>query len=95
MDAEYPGELEGKRAMTHLDVLETFGPSIRASAGKTKLFFNGDISAEEGNRLVAEKKIDAIVLGRSFINNPEYALSSAVCVGADHKAFKLGKQAVQ
>lgn len=72
MDAEYPGELEGKRAMTHLDVLETFGPRIRATAGKTKLFFNGNIGAEEGDQLVAQKKVDAVVLGRSFINNPEY-----------------------
>jgi len=71
MDAEYPGEMEGKRAETHLDVLETFGPTIRASNGKTKLFYNGDLTAEEGDKLVEDKTVDAIVLGRSSINNPD------------------------
>lgn len=67
MDGNYDGK---PRALTHLDVLEAFGPKIKAS-GTTKLFINGDVSAELGDKLVAEDKVDAIVIGRSFINNPD------------------------
>lgn len=60
-----------QRSLTHLDVLETFGPLIRTSHGKTKILLNGNLSAEEADQLVDEGKIDAVVFGRSFINNPD------------------------
>jgi hypothetical protein len=60
-----------KRAQTHLDVLEAFEPLIHAPNSKTKLFFNGDLSATEADKLIEEGKIDAVVLGRSFIGNPD------------------------
>lgn len=58
------------RALTHLDVLATFGPSITSSPS-TKLFFNGNLSAKEADQLIEEGKIDGAVIGRSWINNPD------------------------
>ncbi|KAF7978804.1 hypothetical protein HWV62_44571 [Athelia sp. TMB] len=69
---DQPGINQGqKRACTRLDVVETFGPIVYASGGNTKLLLNGDLSAAEAERLIEEKKIDAVVIGRSFINNPD------------------------
>lgn len=69
---EEPGINAGKpRSQSHLDVVEVFGPIIYASGGKTKLILNEDLSAAEAEKLVQEKKIDAAVIGRSFINNPD------------------------
>ena len=69
---DQPGINQGqKRACTKLDVVETFGPIVYASGGKTKLLLNGDLSAAEADKLIEEKKIDAAVIGRSFINNPD------------------------
>ncbi|KZP34343.1 FMN-linked oxidoreductase [Athelia psychrophila] len=69
---DQPGINQGKqRVQTQLDVVETFGPIIRAAGSKTKLILNGGLSAAEAEKLVAEKKIDAAVIGRSFINNPD------------------------
>ncbi|KZP11969.1 flavo protein NADH-dependent oxidoreductase [Athelia psychrophila] len=69
---DQPGINQGEqRTLSHLDVVETFGPIIYASGGKTKLLLNGELSAAEAEKLVAEKKIDAAVIGRSFINNPD------------------------
>ncbi|KAF7983274.1 hypothetical protein HWV62_22916 [Athelia sp. TMB] len=63
---------DGKtRVEAKLDVVEVFGPIIYASGGKTKLLLNGGLSAAEADKLVEEKKIDAAVIGRSFINNPD------------------------
>jgi len=60
-----------KSSQTHLDVLKTFGPVVRESNGKTKIFYNGDVSAEKADQLIEDKQIDAVVFGRSFINNPD------------------------
>jgi len=69
MDFEYaPGKF---RAETHLDVLETFGPTILGSQGRTKLLYNGNVSAKEADELIEQGKIDGVTLGRSFINNPD------------------------
>ncbi|KZP34339.1 FMN-linked oxidoreductase [Athelia psychrophila] len=69
---DQPGINQGKqRVQTQLDVVETFGPIVYASGGKTKLILNGNLSAAEAEKLVEEKKIDAAVIGRSFINNPD------------------------
>ena len=38
---------------------------------KTKLIYNGDVKAEEADKLIAEGKIDAVTFGRSFIGNPD------------------------
>lgn len=67
MDPEFDGK---KRTETQLDVLETFGDLIRKGT-KTKLLCNGDLSAEEADKLIQEEKIDAAVFGRPWISNPE------------------------
>lgn len=68
MDPEFDGK---QRAETHLDVLEVFGPLIKKEGSKTKLFLNGNLSAQEAEKLIEENKIDLVVFGRSFINNPD------------------------
>ncbi|ORY88122.1 FMN-linked oxidoreductase [Leucosporidium creatinivorum] len=69
MDPEFDGK---KRCETQLDVLATFGDLIRKGT-KTKLLYNGDLSAAEADKLVQEDKIDAAVFGRPWINNPDFA----------------------
>lgn len=68
MDPEFEGK---QRSDTHLDVLSTFEPLIHTASSRTKLFYNGNLSAVEAEGLVQLKKIDAVVFGRSFINNPD------------------------
>lgn len=41
--------------------------------GQTALFLNGDISAEEGETLLAQGVGDVIVFGRPWISNPDFA----------------------
>lgn len=65
-DEKHDGEW---RALTRLDVLAAFGHLVKGS--KTKLFLNGNVSAGEASDLVQAGKLDAVVIGRSFINNPE------------------------
>jgi 2,4-dienoyl-CoA reductase-like NADH-dependent reductase (Old Yellow Enzyme family) len=67
MDPEFDGK---KRTETQLDVLEKFGDLIRKGT-KTKLLYNGDLSAAEADNLIKEDKIDAAVFGRPWISNPE------------------------
>jgi hypothetical protein len=61
----------GKLRATQLDVLAEFGPLVQKSGGKTKLFWNGDLQAQEADALIKAGKIDGAVFGRPFINNPE------------------------
>jgi len=68
---DFPLEGGKMRAETHLDVLEAFEPIIHTKDSRTKLFLNGDVSAEEGDKLIKDGKVDAVVIGRSFIDNPD------------------------
>ncbi|KAI9290781.1 FMN-linked oxidoreductase [Neoconidiobolus thromboides FSU 785] len=49
-----------------LDV-EKFFPLIK----NAKIFLNGGITAEEGDKYIADGKVDAIVYGRPYISNPD------------------------
>jgi len=62
-----PVEIDGKlRGIKH-DVLETFRPSVKS----TKLFLNLQVTAEEGEKLVAAGKIDGIFIGFNWITHPD------------------------
>ncbi|KAI5474741.1 FMN-linked oxidoreductase [Pseudohyphozyma bogoriensis] len=64
---------DGKfRVNTKLDVLDTFGPLVVNSSSHTKLLLNGEISGPEAEKLVESGKVDAVVFGRPFINNPDF-----------------------
>lgn len=50
--------------------IQTFRPLCK----NTLFFVNGNYTAEEANKAVASGKADAVVIGRPFITNPDYAL---------------------
>jgi 2,4-dienoyl-CoA reductase-like NADH-dependent reductase (Old Yellow Enzyme family) len=59
--------LKGKlRGIPH-DVLETFRPFVK----NTKLFINSQVTAEEGEKLVAAGKVDGIFIGFNWITHPD------------------------
>ncbi|KAF8958004.1 flavoprotein NADH-dependent oxidoreductase [Flammula alnicola] len=62
-DAEYDGV---PRATKH-DVLESYRPYIK----NAKLFLNTEVTAEEGEKLVAAGKIDGIFIGFNWITHPD------------------------
>jgi len=60
-------EIDGKiRGIEH-DVLETFRPFVK----NTKLFLNGQVTPEEGEKLAAAGKIDGIFIGFNWITHPD------------------------
>ncbi|KAF9478935.1 FMN-linked oxidoreductase [Pholiota conissans] len=62
-DVEYDGV---SRATKH-DVLASYRPFIK----NTKLFLNADVTAQEGEVLVSEGKIDGIFIGFDFITHSD------------------------
>ncbi|TFK18207.1 flavo protein NADH-dependent oxidoreductase [Coprinopsis marcescibilis] len=59
--------LDGKlRAIQH-DVLETYRPYIK----NAKLYLNGEVSGEEGAKLVEEGKIDGVSIGLLYVTHPD------------------------
>ena len=59
--------LKGKLRGIQHDVLETFRPFVK----NTKLFLNTQVTAEEGEELVAAGKIDGIFIGFNWITHPD------------------------
>ncbi|KII89057.1 hypothetical protein PLICRDRAFT_175292 [Plicaturopsis crispa FD-325 SS-3] len=57
-----------KRGTPH-DVFTTFRPFVTSA----RLFLNGQVTPEEGDRLLEEGKIDAAVFGSGWIANPDLA----------------------
>jgi len=60
-------EFDGKIRTIQHDVLETFRPSVKS----TKLFLNLQVTAEEGEKLIADGKIDGIFIGFNWITHPD------------------------
>ena len=48
-------------------MLETFRPFVQ----NTKLFINSQVTAEEGEKLVAAGKVDGIFIGFNWITHPD------------------------
>ena len=57
----------GKKRATQHDVLGTYGPLIK----RAKIFLNADLTPQEADQLIAEKKIDGAVFGWIWIGNPD------------------------
>ena len=58
---------KGKLRGIQHDVLETFRPFVK----NTKLFLNWQVTADEGEKLVAAGKIDGIFIGFNWITHPD------------------------
>ncbi|KAG1733693.1 hypothetical protein EDB19DRAFT_1639444 [Suillus lakei] len=59
----------GKLRATEHDVLKTYRPCIK----KSPLFFNGGLTPEEADQLIAAKEIDAAAFGVLWIGHPDLA----------------------
>lgn len=55
---------DGKGRATQHDVWGTYSPLLK----NTKIFVNGDIDAQEGEKLVKDGKVHAVVQGRPYIH---------------------------
>lgn len=53
-------------------MLESYGSLIKHDGSLTLLVLNQDLTAEEGNTLIKENKIDVASYGRPWINNPDF-----------------------
>ena len=59
--------VDGKPRQTKHDVLATYRPFIK----NTLVFWNGDVTPEEGAALIEAGKIDAVGFGRLWIAHPD------------------------
>ncbi|KAF8958018.1 hypothetical protein BDZ97DRAFT_1762455 [Flammula alnicola] len=63
----FGSECDGVPRSTKHDVLESYRPYIK----NAKLFLNAEVTAEEGEELVAAGKIDGIFIGFNWITHPD------------------------
>ncbi|KAF8958011.1 flavoprotein NADH-dependent oxidoreductase [Flammula alnicola] len=63
----FDSEYDGVPRSTKHDVLESYRPYIK----NAKLFLNAEVTAEEGEELVAAGKIDGIFIGFNWITHPD------------------------
>ncbi|KAL5492855.1 hypothetical protein ACEPAI_4303 [Sanghuangporus weigelae] len=68
--AKLDTEFDGKKRATQHDVLGTYGPLLK----RAKVLLNADVSPQEADQLIADKRIDAAVFGWFWIANPDVVL---------------------
>ncbi|KAF5317030.1 hypothetical protein D9611_003587 [Ephemerocybe angulata] len=77
MDVTFDGKTRG----TQHDVLESYRSSIK----KSLLFLNVGLTAEEGAKLIQERKIDGATYGLPWIMHPDFALRARLGQALDNE----------